>query len=342
MKKSFAWIMMGVMLFLLAIPATVRAMLPEVGVYEKKAPDGHVSARMSILAPQGKSMGQKTLAASDDSPYIVMEALDSNGNVTEQLATQYVWKTDTAAAGEYGFRLTGENLQNALKPFQWFKGERFSCAWGEQVGFLFKERGVVGAFRCSDVLDGRYEKVAGKEPQLNVAGAIFAYECNYYDGAYQEKEVPAFSYRQMISGSYYRNDEFIRLAINDGGKKQKMLTVDRGFHIVMQYGQDSHEYQFIFTGDGYADWAAKTWQEYKGSVDVADNAMYLHQYMACHDPALIQDPNFYIKMTDFYCAEVPGSRNTTVFSVRRYGGAEGVQFAHAGIDDNAEIRFTKM
>ncbi|MBO5590544.1 MAG: hypothetical protein J5923_04820, partial [Acidaminococcaceae bacterium] len=101
-----------VMTVLLMVSVSVWAALPQDGVYEKKDESGKVTARMYVLSLEGKGMegpGQRSMVSSAGAPYIALEAFDGSGQVREELATSYIWKTHTAGAGETGIRLTGEN-----------------------------------------------------------------------------------------------------------------------------------------------------------------------------------------------------------------------------------------
>ena len=114
MRKFFSII---VMLLCLLVTVSAWAMLPEDGIYEKQDSNGKVMARMFVITLNGKaakSREEMSMETSAGAPIIALHALDQDGNVTEELATSYSWKTNTAGAGEKGFRLRGETLQNAM------------------------------------------------------------------------------------------------------------------------------------------------------------------------------------------------------------------------------------
>ena len=118
MKRRNMFLTMMTLLLLL-ISVSAWAMLPEDGIYEKKDESGIVTARMFIITLNGKASETqegRTMETSTGAPIIALQALDGSGNVTEELATCYTWKTDTAGAGETGLRLRGETLQNGPAP----------------------------------------------------------------------------------------------------------------------------------------------------------------------------------------------------------------------------------
>ena len=91
MRNLFSMIFM-----LLCLLATVSAwaMPPEDGIYEMKDVNGKVTARMFIITLRGKASETQegfTMETSPGAPIIALQALDGNGNVTEELATCYSW-----------------------------------------------------------------------------------------------------------------------------------------------------------------------------------------------------------------------------------------------------------
>ena len=140
-------------LLLLLISVSAWAMLPEDGIYEKKDESGNVTARMFIITLDGKASETqegRSMKTSAGAPIIALQALDGGGNVTEELATCYIWKTDTAGAGETGLRLRGETMQNALKKNSKFTPEVFSTSFDQQVGFGFVNEGEANAYSSAD------------------------------------------------------------------------------------------------------------------------------------------------------------------------------------------------
>ena len=103
MKRRHIFLTMMMTLLLLLISVSAWAMPPVDGIYEKKDESGNVTARMFIITLDGKASETQeglTMETSPGAPIIAMQALDGSGNVTEELATCYTWKTDTAGAGE--------------------------------------------------------------------------------------------------------------------------------------------------------------------------------------------------------------------------------------------------
>ncbi len=103
MKRRHVFLTMMMTVMLLLISVSAWAMLPEDGIYEKKDESGIVTARMFIITLDGKASETQeglTMETSPGAPIIAMQALDGSGNVTEELATCYTWKTDTAGAGK--------------------------------------------------------------------------------------------------------------------------------------------------------------------------------------------------------------------------------------------------
>ena len=152
MKRRRMFLTMMTLLLLL-ISVSAWAMLPEDGIYEKK--------------------DERT---SPGAPIIALQALDGSGNVTEELATCYIWKTDTAGAGETGLRLRGETLQNAMKQYSKFTPEVFSTSFGQQVEFGFVNEGEANAYNCSDALNGKYVKKADATEYYPVSALLYAYK----------------------------------------------------------------------------------------------------------------------------------------------------------------------
>ena len=111
-RKRFCMLLAVLLCLLLSVSAW--AMLPQPGIYEKTDGSGRVTARMFIISLHGKGYtmpGSLTMKTFFGSPIIALQALDAEGNVTEELATSYIGKTRTAGAGETGLRLTTDQLR---------------------------------------------------------------------------------------------------------------------------------------------------------------------------------------------------------------------------------------
>ena len=90
-SKRFCMLLAALLCLLFSVPA--RAMLPQPGIYEKTDGSGRVTARMFIISLHGKEYtmpGSLTMKTSFGSPIIALQALDAEGNVTEELATTYI------------------------------------------------------------------------------------------------------------------------------------------------------------------------------------------------------------------------------------------------------------
>ena len=176
MRNLFSMILL---LVCLLVTVSAWAMPPEDGIYEKKDGSGNVTARMFIITLRGKASETQegfTMETSPGAPIIAMQALDGNGNVTEELATCYSWKTDTAGAGETGIRLRGETLQNAMQKYKKFTPEVFSTAFGQQVEFGFVNEGRANAYNCSDALNGEYVRNSSATYYYPISALLFVYE----------------------------------------------------------------------------------------------------------------------------------------------------------------------
>ena len=110
--KLFSLLLIALLCLLFSVSAW--AMLPQPGIYEKTDSSGRVNARMFIISLHGKEYtmpGSLTIRTFFGSPLIALQALDADGNVTEEMAATYIGKTQTAGAGETGLRLTTEQLR---------------------------------------------------------------------------------------------------------------------------------------------------------------------------------------------------------------------------------------
>ena len=202
MKRRRMFLTMMTLLLLL-ISVSAWAMLPEDGIYEKKDESGNVTARMFIITLNGKASETqegRTMETSPGAPIIALQALDGSGNVTEELATCYIWKTDTAGAGETGLRLRGETLQNAMKQYSKFTPEVFSTSFGQQVEFGFVNEGEANAYNCSDALNGKYVKKADATEYYPVSALLYAYEKTLNHNAFQNKNISTNSYTRKDEG----------------------------------------------------------------------------------------------------------------------------------------------
>ena len=94
MKPSRILITLTAFLLILSLSASVLAAQPKQGVYVKQDSAGKISALMYVISKQGKG----PLASAANELSITLEALDDQGNVTEQLVSDYV-EGEAAVAG---------------------------------------------------------------------------------------------------------------------------------------------------------------------------------------------------------------------------------------------------
>ena len=346
--RTFFTMLMTVMLLLFSVSAW--AGLPQDGVYEKRDADGRVVAKMYVLTLSGKGMegpGERTLVSSAGAPYIALEAYDENGGVTEALATSYIWKTDTAGAGETGIRLTGDNLRNSLGQIKAFTPERFSTSFGEQVGFRFLDEGEAHVHQCSPALDGTYVRYGDANGWYPLAMFLYAYERSYNFNSFYKKDVPSNTYS---IGEYsevpYFGDYYYLHVTNPKLQDHWEVMAEKGLHIVMEVRQ--HDYHFLFVKDDYhgdasSSWVGITWGTFTGSAMPLTNSLYLHRHITLNAPEMLEDPETYIRMTDFFSGEGPEAVTTNAMSVLLNKNGELRQLGSAQISDRGgDIRFRKM
>ena len=304
MKRRHMFLTMMMTLLLLLISVSAWAMLPEDGIYEKKDESGNVTARMFIITLDGKASETqegRSMKTSAGAPIIALQALDGSGNVTEELATCYIWKTDTAGAGETGLRLRGEALQNAMKQHSRFTPEVFSTSFGQQVEFGFVNEGVqnamkqyskftpevfstsfgqqveigfvnegeANAYNCSDALNGKYVKKADATEYYPVSALLYAYEKTLNHNAFQNKNISPNSYtrKDEEQGEPWHGDYYVLNVSNPDRQDVWTVTADKNLHIVMENHQ--HNYYFLFVKKDYnaePSWVGITWSNFTGTA----------------------------------------------------------------------------
>ena len=272
MKRRHIFLTMMMTLLLLLISVSAWAMLPEDGIYEKKDESGNVTARMFIITLNGKASETqegRTMETSPGAPIIALQALDGSGNVTEELATCYIWKTDTAGAGETGLRLRGETLQNAMKQYSKFTPEVFSTSFGQQVEFGFVNEGEANAYNCSDALNGKYVKKADATEYYPVSALLYAYEKTLNHNAFQNKNISPNSYtrKDEEQGEPWHGDYYVLDVSNPDRQDVWTVTADKNLHIVMENHQ--HNYYFLFVKKDYnaePSWVGITWSNFTGTA----------------------------------------------------------------------------
>ena len=337
-----------VMTVLLMVSASVWAALPQDGVYEKKDESGKVTARMYVLSLEGKGMegpGQRSMVSSAGAPYIALEAFDGSGQVREELATSYIWKTHTAGAGETGIRLTGENLRNTLENYKKFTPERFSTSFGEQVGFSFMDEGEAHVHNCSPALDGTYVRYDDATGWYPISMFLYAYERSYNPRSFYDKNVPSNTYNLSEYETVPYFGDYYCLNVSNPNKQDMWnVMAEKGFRIVME--QRDRDHYFLFVKNDYhgnPSWVGLTWSTFTGTAMTSTNALYLHRHMMVFVPEMLEDPNTFIRLTDFYSGEGENAVTTNAMAVLLNKNNELLQLGKADISDRGgQIRFQKM
>ena len=342
-------ILFSMIVMMLCMLATVSAwaMLPEDGIYEKKDESGNVTARMFIITLNGKASETqegRTMETSPGAPVIAMQALDGSGNVTEELATCYTWKTDTAGAGETGLRLRGETMQNALKKHSKFTPEVFSTSFGEQVGFGFVNKGEANAYNCSDALNGKYVKNDNATKYYPLSALLYVYEKLLNHNTFSSKNIQpnTYSLGEVEDAKPWHGDYYELNVSNPNRQDMWTVTADKQLHIVMENHQ--HNYYFLFVKKDYhgdPSWVGITWSTFTGTAMTSTNALYLHRHITLNAPEMLENPDTYIRMTDFYSGEGPDAITTNAMAILQPEDNDVMRLGHANVGDNGQIRFYK-
>ena len=342
-------ILFSMIVMMLCMLATVSAwaMLPEDGIYEKKDESGNVTARMFIITLNGKASETqegRTMETSPGAPIIAMQALDGSGNVTEELATCYTWKTDTAGAGETGLRLRGETLQNAMKQHSKFTPEVFSTSFDQQVGFGFVNEGEANAYNCSDALNGKYVKNDNATKYYPLSALLYVYEKLLNHNTFSSKTIQpnTYSLGDVEDAKPWHGDYYELNVSNPNRQDMWTVTADKQLHIVMENHQ--HNYYFLFVKKDYnaePSWVGITWSNFTGTAMTSTNALYLHRYITLNAPEMLENPDTYIRMTDFYSGEGPNAITTNAMAILQPEDNDVMRLGHANVGDDGQIRFFK-
>ena len=344
MRNLFSIILL---LVCLLVTVSAWAMPPEDGIYEKKDGSGNVTARMFIITLRGKASETQegfTMETSPGAPVIAMQALDGNGNVTEELATSYSWKTDTAGAGEEGIRLRGETLQNAMQKYKKFTPEVFSTAFGQQVEFGFVNEGRANAYNCSDALNGEYVRNSAATHYYPLSVLLFVYEKTLNSQAFLNRGIPANTYSlsdEQEAGPWH-GDYYVLNVSNQDRQDMWTVTAEKNLRIVMENHQ--HNYHFLFVRNNYhgdPSWVGITWGAFTGEAMTSVNALYLHRHMTVFAPEMLENPDTFIRLTDFYSGEGPDAVTTNAMAVLVPEGNDTMRLGHANISDRGNIQFFK-
>ena len=344
MRNLFSMILL---LVCLLVTVSAWAMPPEDGIYEKKDGSGNVTARMFIITLRGKASETQegfTMETSPGAPIIAMQALDGNGNVTEELATCYSWKTDTAGAGETGIRLRGETLQNAMQKYKKFTPEVFSTAFGQQVEFGFVNEGRANAYNCSDALNGEYVRNSAATHYYPLSALLFLYEKTLNSQAFLNRGIPANTYSlsdEQEAGPWH-GDYYVLNVSNQDRQDMWTVTAEKNLHIVME--NHNRDYSFLFVRDNYhgdPSFVGITWSAFTGEAMTSVNALYLHRHMTVFAPEMLENPDTFIRLTDFYSGEGPDAVTTNAMAVLVPEGNDTMRLGHANVSDRGNIQLFK-
>ena len=344
MRNLFSMILL---LVCLLVTVSAWAMPPEDGIYEKKDGSGNVTARMFIITLRGKASETQegfTMETSPGAPIIAMQALDGNGNVTEELATCYSWKTDTAGAGETGIRLRGETLQNAMQKYKKFTPEVFSTAFGQQVEFGFVNEGRANAYNCSDALNGEYVRNSSATNYYPLSVLLFVYEKTLNSQAFLNRGIAANTYSlsdEQEAGPWH-GDYYVLNVSNPDRQDMWTVTAEKNLHIVME--NHNRDYSFLFVRDNYhgdPSFVGITWSAFTGEAMTCVNALYLHRHMTVFAPEMLENPDTFIRLTDFYSGEGPDAVTTNAMAVLVPEGNDTMRLGHANVSDRGNIQLFK-
>ena len=344
MRNLFSMILL---LVCLLVTVSAWAMPPEDGIYEKKDGSGNVTARMFIITLRGKASETQegfTMETSPGAPIIAMQALDGNGNVTEELATCYSWKTDTAGAGETGIRLRGETLQNAMQKYKKFTPEVFSTAFGQQVEFGFVNEGRANAYNCSDALNGEYVRNSSATHYYPISVLLFVYEKTLNSQAFLNRGIPANTYSlsdEQEAGPWH-GDYYVLNVSNQDRQGMWTVTAEKNLRIVMEH--HDRDYHFLFVRDNYhgdPSFVGITWSAFTGEAMTSVNALYLHRHMTLFAPEMLENPDTFIRLTDFYSGEGPDAVTTNAMAVLVPEGNDTMRLGHANVSDRGNIQLFK-
>ena len=299
MKLSRILTTLSAFLLTLALPASVLAAQPKQGVYVKRDSAGKTEARMYVTAKQGK--GPLSSAANELS--VTLEAVDSQGNATEQLVSDYVeGRSAVAGTGLEGFRLTGVNLRNsqtATPDHPRFSPERFSAFWGQHVEYDLPAPDRVVARGCSEKLDGAYVYDGSLECYVTLPALIFIFEKTYCRNQYENKNAPKGYYtldRDSKKSAYHSGSDYVLQVNNPPSENHWDLITDYQMNLVME--TRNAENRFLFTGSDYSRWSEGAWQGFPGSELNDVNSLFLYQYLTRNAPDLLEKPGTFFRQTD--------------------------------------------
>jgi hypothetical protein len=340
MKPLRLLITFTALLLILSLSASVLAAQPKQGVYVKRDSAGNVNALMYVIAKQGK--GPMASAAYELS--ITLEAVDAWGNVTEQMATDYV-ESEAAVGGTglEGFRLTGENLRNsqtAAPDFPRFSPEHFSAFWGQYVEYALPGPDRVAARGCSEKLDGTYVYDGSRECYVTLPALIFIYERTCCRDRYENKNAPKGYYALALDPKipgYHSGKDYVVQVKNPSGEDHRYLIADDQMNLVME--TRSAENHFLFTGDDYSRWIDGAWRAFAGSGLNYVNSLFLYQYLTRNAPDLLEKPGTFFRQTDSW----KGKADVVTWEIEILQPENGTEtkLGTALVDNHGTVMLTK-
>ena len=285
----------------LALSVSVLAAQPKPGVYVKRDGAGKTEALMYVIAKQGKG----PLASAANELSITLEAVDAQGNATEQLVSDYVeGQAVVAGTGLEGFRLRGENLRNsqtATPDHPHFSPERFSAFWGQHVEYDLPGPDRVVARGCSEKLDGTYVYDGSLECYVTLPAFIFTYEKTFCRNQYEYKHASKGYYalvRDPQKSEYHSGSDYVLQVNNPPREEHWDLISDYQMNLVME--TRNTDSSFLFTGNDYARWSEGAWYGFSGSELGDVNRLFLYQYLFRNAPDLLEKPGTFFRQTDFW------------------------------------------
>ena len=347
MKKIRIFFSMIMMALCMLVSVSAWAMPPVDGIYEKKDESGNVTAKMFVITLKGKASETQegmTMETSGGAPVIALQALDGQGNVTEELATCYSWKTDTAGAGETGIRLRGETMQSAAKKGSKFTPEIFSTSFGEQVEFRFVNEGRGTAYNCGDALNGEYVKNDSATSYYPLSALLYVYEKTFNFQAFLNRSISPNSYTlsdEQDSGPWH-GDYYVLNVSHPERKEMWTVTAEKKLRIVMENHQRDYFFPFVKNDyHGEPSFVGITWSAFTGEAMSSTNALYLHRHITLYAPEMLEDPDTFIRLTDFYSGEGPNAVTTNAMAILKPEDNDVMRLGHADVGDNGTIRFFK-
>lgn len=299
MKASRILIALTAFLMTLALSVSVFAAQPKPGMYVKRDSTGKTEARMYVISRLGKG----PLASAANELSITLEAVDAQGNVTEQMVSDYVeGLAAVAGTGLEGFYLTGENLRNsqtATPDHPHFSPERFSAFWARHVEYNLPGPDRVVARRCSEKLDGTYVYDGSLECYVTLPALIFNYERTYCRNQYENRNAPKGYYalaRDPNRSAYHAGSDYVLQVNNPPREEHWDLISDYQMNLVME--TRNTENRFLFVGNDYSRWSEGAWRSFSGS-DLTDvNSLFLYQHLFRNAPDLLEKPGMFFRQTD--------------------------------------------